>query len=65
MNYTLGYKAQWCLFLLFPLLPSIFPPIMTIRQVSHHCCNNEFSHASNEKGKKKGPICATQYPGSY
>lgn len=29
----------------FSLLPSIFSP--------HYDCNNEFSHAFNEKGKKK------------
>ena len=57
-SHTLGYKAQWCLFL-------HTPPIMTIRQASRHSCNNDFTHASNEKEKKNGPICARQYPGTY
>lgn len=29
MNYTLGYIAQWCLFLLSPFYLQFFPPIMT------------------------------------
>ena len=28
------------------------PQIMTIRQASRHSCNNDFTHASNEKEKK-------------